>query len=282
MNLFGNMTKRQKISWLIIPLIILMIVNLVPLFVMFIGSLKPSMALYQLPADMNPFSNISLKNFVNVMKKVNMGNAFFNSLKSSLSICVITLVIGMMGGYAFAKRKFAGKKILFAILLATMMLPRQIMMIPNYMVATKLNLVNSLTGLILTSVNCAYAIFLCKQFISSIPDSILEAARIDGCNEFRLFARIVLPLSTPVIGALFIFTFISSWNDFVWQNIMLTSKSNMTIPLALAFLDGQSDVLNTLGNKMAGATMSAIPMIIVFLCFQKYFVKGIVGGAVKE
>jgi multiple sugar transport system permease protein len=168
------------------------------------------------------------------------------------------------------------------VMLATMMLPRQIMLIPNYMVAFKLHIIDKPIGLVLTSISSAYAIFLCRQFIAEIPNGLIEAAKMDGCSELGVFFKIILPISRPVIGSLAIFTFISSWNDFVWQNIMLTSKKNMTVPLMLAYLEGQTDAMNALGNKMAGAAISAIPMLIMFISFQKYFIKGITTGGIKE
>lgn len=274
--------RREKQSWLIIPVVLIMICCVVPLIVMIIAAFKPSMALYKIPVDLNPFTSMNIKNFINAFKKVDFSRAFGNSLFYCFLICLITVMVGLTGGYAFAKRKFRGKNVLFAILMATMMLPRQVMMIPNYLVAQNLGLTTSYWGYILTSISSAYAIFMCRQFMKTIPDDLLEAARIDGCGENRMFFQIVMPLSLPIASALTIFTFISTWNDFIWQNIMLSGKKNMTVSLALAYLEGQSDVLNAMGNKMAGATLSAVPMILVFILCQKYFIKGISAGAVKE
>lgn len=273
---------KTKKSWLLIPTILLVIGSLVPFYIMLIGALKPSMALYRLPADIAPLSNLTLVNFKNVLDKVDMLTAFKNSFLISAGVCLLTVILGTCGGYVFSKHKFAGKRFWFVVMMATMMLPKQIMLIPNFIVANKLSLNNTLLGVILTTVNGAYAIFLCRQFMTSIPNEILEAAKLDGSNEYRTFFTLVLPMSKPVIGALTIFTFISSWNDFVWQNIMLTSKKFRTVPLALAYLDGQTDVLTTLGNKMAGATLSAIPMVLLFVIFQKFFIKGISAGGLKE
>lgn len=272
---------RKRKSWLLIPVVLAMIWCLIPLYVMVVGALKPSVALSLIPADLNPFTNLRLDNFIEVIETSKMGRGFMNSFIISIFTCLITVVVGMMGGYAFAKRSFKGKKIWFVVLMLTMMLPNQVMMIPRYMVAKNLNLTNSLQGVVLTSINSAYAIFLCRQFITSIPDELLGAAKIDGCSEMQSFLHIVLPMSKPVIASLAIFTFIGSWNDFVWQNIMLSSSKLRTVPLTLAFLSQNPDA-NTLALQFAGATISAIPMLAIFLCFQKYFVKGISSGAVKE
>lgn len=272
---------RKRKSWLLIPVVLAMIWCLIPLYVMVVGALKPSVALSLIPADLNPFTNLRLDNFIEVIETSKMGRGFMNSFIISIFTCLITVIVGMMGGYAFAKRSFRGKKIWFVVLMLTMMLPNQVMMIPRYMVAKNLNLTNSLQGVVLTSINSAYAIFLCRQFITSIPDELLGAAKIDGCSEMQSFLHIVLPMSKPVIASLAIFTFIGSWNDFVWQNIMLSSSKLRTVPLTLAFLSQNPDA-NTLALQFAGATISAIPMLAIFLCFQKYFVKGISSGAVKE
>lgn len=272
---------RPRKSFLLIPVALAAIWCLIPLYVMVIGAFKPSAALSLIPADLNPLKNLRWDNFGKVIRTAGMDRAFLNSVLVSVGSCLLTVFVGMTGGYAFAKRKFAGKKAWFVILLVTMMLPNQVMMIPRYMVAKNLDLTNKLYGVILTTVNGGYAIFLCRQFIRGIPEELLDAARLDGCSELRNFLHIVIPMSTPVMASLAIFTFISSWNDFVWQNIMLSCKNVRTVPLALAFLSENPDA-NSLALQFAGATVSSIPMIVMFLCFQKYFVKGISGGAVKE
>lgn len=268
-------------SFLLIPVALAAIWCLIPLYVMVVGAFKPSAALSLIPADLNPLKNMLWDNFTKVIKTAGMDRAFLNSMLISVGSCLLTVFVGMTGGYAFAKRCFAGKRVWFVILLVTMMLPNQVMMIPRYMVAKNLDLTNELYGVILTTINGGYAIFLCRQFIRGVPDELLDAARLDGCSEIRNFLHIVIPMSTPVMASLAIFTFISSWNDFVWQNIMLSGKDVRTVPLALAFLSENPDA-NSLALQFAGATVSSIPMIVMFLCFQKYFVKGISGGAVKE
>lgn len=272
---------RRRKSFLLIPVALAMVWCLIPLYVMVVGAFKPSVALSLIPADLNPFTNLRWDNFEEVISTSNMGRAFKNSFIISGGTCLLTVIVGMMGGYAFAKRNFWGKKVWFVILMITMMLPNQVMMIPRYMVAKNLNLTGELHGVILTTINAAYAIFLCRQFILSIPDELLGAARIDGCSELQSFIHVVLPMSTPVIASLSIFTFIGSWNDFVWQNIMLSNNKLRTVPLTLAFLSENPEA-NTLALQFAGATISSIPMLIMFMCFQKYFVKGISSGAVKE
>ncbi len=273
--------RKRKLTFSLVLLLILMVLSLLPFYLMIAGSFKPSMAFFIVPMDMNPFTNLSLNNYFTVFKKVDMFRAFETSLFITGMTVLITVFISALGGYVFAKKRFAGKRLLFAVLMTTMMLPRQLLMVPNFVVANSLSLVNKPMGVVLTSVNAAYGIFLCKQYMSSLMDEMIEAAVIDGCGEIRIFTKIIVPLSKPVFGALAIFTFISNWNDFIWQNIMLTSKANRTIPLALSYLIGLADGVSTIGPQMAGASLSAVPVIVLFLCLQRYFVKGISIGAVK-
>lgn len=273
---------RRRKSLLLIPVVLAMIWCLIPLYVMLVGSLKSNVALSLIPADLNPVTNLRLTNFAKALKQSKMTVAFKNSLIISVATSALTVVIGMMGGYTFAKKQFLGKRAWFAFLLITMMLPSQVMLIPRYVIANNMGLANSLYGVVFTSINAAYAIFLCTQFIKSLPDELLGAAKIDGCSEMQSFSFVVLPMSLPVIAALFIFTFINTWNDFVWQNIMLSSTLNRTVPLALAYLNSNPNNIKDLSLQFAGATISAVPMLIVFLLLQKYFIKGISAGAIKE
>lgn len=251
---------------------------LIPLYIMIIGSFKPNMMFFTIPPDLNPFDLIT-KNYEYVFTKLNLFQWYGNSLFISGMIALLTVFVSSLAGYAFAKKRFAGKKIWFAILLATMMLPRQILLVPNFIVAKSLGLNNSLMGVVLTSLNVAFGVFLCKQFMSTLPNEMMEAAQIDGCNDFSTFIRIVFPLSMPVMGALAIFSFIAGWNDFLWQYVMLTQKALRTMPIAIAYLS--QDKISYIGYQMAGAALCAIPMIIIFVIFQKYFIKGITVGAVK-
>ncbi len=259
-------------------LLIGILLCLVPFYVMFVGSLKPNMALFVIPIDMNPFKLVTT-NYQYVFQNLDLTTWYANSVYISLMIALLTIIIASTGGYAFAKKDFWGKGLLFSILLATMMLPRQILMVPNFLVANTLGLHNKLIGVVLTSLNAAFGVFLCKQFMSTLPNELIEAAQIDGSSELNIFVKIILPLSKPVLGALSIFSFITGWNDFVWQNIMLTSKALRTMPIAIAFLSQEK--ISYVGYQMAGATLSAVPMIIIFIYFQKYFIKGITVGGVK-
>ena len=278
MKKYTSKLNKPKITVSFVLLWIFILISLVPLYVMIIGSLKPNLSLYIVPPDLNPFKLIT-DNYKYVFTEMEISRYFGNSIFISGMISLITVFVSASAGYAFAKRDFAGKRIWFALMLATMMLPRQILLVPNFLVAKGLVLTDKLIGVVLTSINSAFGIFLCRQFMATLPNELSEAAEIDGCSDFGIFFKIILPLSKPVLGALAIFSFIGGWNDFMWQNIMLTSGLKRTMPLAIAFL-AQAKV-TYIGYQMAGAALCAIPMVVIFLCFQKYFIKGITVGSVK-
>jgi multiple sugar transport system permease protein len=270
--------KKQKITVSIVLIFIIIPFLFFPLYIMIIGGFKSNIALMLVPPDLNPFK-LTLNTYAKLSKKFNISRWFFNSILASTGITVITAFVAATGGYAFAKKNFAGKNLLFTIVIATMIVPRQILLVPNYIVALKLHLTDSIFGLIITSVAAPFGIFLCKQFMGTIPDEMIDAAVIDGCSQPSIFSRIIIPLSYPVIGSLTIFTFIASWNDFLWQFILINSKANWTMPIAVASFVGMK--MTDIGYQMAVASISAVPMVIVFIIFQKFFIKGLTVGAIK-
>ena len=181
--------------------------------------------------------------------------------------------------YALAKKRFVGRKLLFTLIVCAMALPKQVILIPLLREMSALNLYNTIWAVIFPIVGWPFGVFLMKQFSEGIPTEMLEAARIDGASEARTFISVVLPMVKPGIGALAIFTFINSWNDYFMQLIMLSSTSNLTISLGIAKLQAENST--DFGLIMAGAALAAVPIIIIFLIFQKYFTKGIAMGAVK-
>lgn len=202
-----------------------------------------------------------------------------NTVFLSAAAMVLTCVTAAMAGYALAKKRFAGRKLLFALIVCAMALPKQVILIPLLKEMAALNLIDSLWAVIFPTVGWPFGVFLMKQFSESIPGEILEAARVDGAGELRTFITIVLPMVKPGVGALAIFTFISSWNDYFMQLVMLTSNANYTISLGIATMQAETTI--DMGLLMSGAALAAIPIIIVFLIFQKYFTQGITMGAVK-
>ena len=192
---------------------------------------------------------------------------------------ILTCITAAMAGYALAKKRFVGRKLLFTLIVCAMALPKQVILIPLLREMSALNLYNTIWAVIFPIVGWPFGVFLMKQFSEGIPTEMLEAARIDGASEARTFVKIVLPMVKPGIGALAIFTFINSWNDYFMQLIMLSSTSNLTISLGIAKLQAENST--DFGLIMAGAALAAVPIIIIFLIFQKYFTKGIAMGAVK-
>ncbi len=202
-----------------------------------------------------------------------------NTVFMAVVSMVLTCATAAMAGYALAKKRFAGRTIMFSLIVCAMALPKQVILIPLLREMSSLNLYNTIWAVIYPIVGWPFGVFLMKQFAEGIPGEMMEAARIDGAGEWKTFSTIVLPMIKPGVGALAIFTFINSWNDYFMQLIMLTSTDNLTISLGIAKL--QAENATDFGLIMAGAALAAIPIIIIFLIFQKYFTKGITMGAVK-
>ncbi len=204
-----------------------------------------------------------------------MGNTIFMAVVAM----ILTCATAAMAGYALAKKRFIGRTLVFSLIVCAMALPKQVILIPLIREMSALNLYNTLWATIFPVVGWPFGVFLIKQFAEGIPGEMMEAARIDGASEWKTFAHVALPMIKPGIGALAIFTFINSWNDYFMQLIMLSSTSNLTISLGIAKLQAENST--DFGLIMAGAALAAVPIIIVFLMFQKYFTKGITMGAVK-
>ena len=202
-----------------------------------------------------------------------------NTVFMAVVSMILTCATAAMAGYALAKKRFVGRKLLFTLIVCAMALPKQVILIPLLREMSSLNLYNTIWAVIFPIVGWPFGVFLMKQFSEGIPTEMLEAARIDGASEAKTFISIVLPMVKPGIGALAIFTFINSWNDYFMQLIMLSSTSNLTISLGIAKLQAENST--DFGLIMAGAALAAVPIIIIFLIFQKYFTKGIAMGAVK-
>ena len=202
-----------------------------------------------------------------------------NTVFMAVGAMLLTCFTSAMAGYALAKKRFTGRAILFSLIVAAMALPKQVILIPLIREMSKLGLYDTIWAVIFPTVGWPFGVFLMKQFSEGIPGEMLEAARIDGASEWKTFGTIVYPMVKPGVGALAIFTFINSWNDYFLQLIMLASNTNYTISLGIATMQAENST--DYGLIMAGATLAAIPIIIVFLIFQKYFTKRITMGAVK-
>ncbi len=202
-----------------------------------------------------------------------------NTVWMAVAAMLLTCVTAALAGYALAKKRFIGRTVVFTLIVCAMALPKQVILIPLIREMSSLKLYNTMSAVVYPIVGWPFGVFLMKQFAESIPGEILEAARIDGASELNTFTTIVYPMIKPGVGALAIFTFISSWNDYFMQLIMLSSTKNLTISLGIANMQAENST--DFGLIMAGAAFAAVPIIIVFVIFQKYFTKGITMGAVK-
>ncbi|WP_405083023.1 carbohydrate ABC transporter permease [Paenibacillus chitinolyticus] len=251
---------------------------LLPYLWMVLSSLKSNMEIVSGSHTLFP-QEASLEGYRTVLMDAPFVRWLLNSTVTSVVITAATLFTSALAGYIFAKHEFKGKKILFLLILATMMIPFQVVMIPTYLITAKLGLVNQLLAIILPSLVSSYGVFLAKQFIEDIPKDLLDAARIDGAGELRLMVRIITPLIFPMLSALGIFTFMNSWNNYLWPLIVLDDTRKMTVPLALVYFNGTHTV--NYNVVMSAAVLITIPVIIVFLIFQKQFIKGLTMTGMK-
>jgi multiple sugar transport system permease protein len=218
-------------------------------------------------------------NYQLLFARAGMGRYLANSLAIATAVTLLSLAFNLSAGYAFAKLRFAGRERVFATLLGALLIPAQVAMIPLFLLMKWLHLVNSYGGVIVPALAGVFGIFLVRQYAQSIPDELLEAARIDGAGEGRIFVRIVLPLLKPIIVTLAIFTFLASWNDFMWPLIVLSDQHWQTAPVALAGLSREHVQDNEL--MMAGSVVTILPVLALFLVLQRYYIQGLLLGSVK-
>lgn len=218
-------------------------------------------------------------NYRQLFEQTGMGRGFANSLLLATATTLLALVFNVSAGYAFAKLRFAGRERIFRALLGALIIPAQVAMIPLFLLLKHLGLVNTYLGVLLPSVANVFGIFLVRQYALSIPDEMLEAARIDGAGELRLFWSIILPTLGPILVTLAIFTFLGSWNDFLWPLIVLTDDDLHTLPVALASLTREHVQDSEL--MMAGGVITVLPVLVLFLVLQRYYIQGLLAGSVK-
>lgn len=276
-----RMPMQRPVLGKVIALLVLSLVAVVALFPMywlFVNALTPITSTPPLTPILIPA--FSLDNFERLFSGTRYyANWMINSLCVALATTAWHVVFDTMAGYAFAKRRFPGRDLLFAMLLSTLMVPIHVTLIPTYIVVRALGLVDTLLGVILPGTATVFGVFLMRQYIKTLPSELEEAARIDGCSELRVFWEIILPLCKPAIAALAIFTFVRYWNDFLWPLIVLNRPQNYTITVGVANLQGE--FMTDWGIIFAGAAMAALPMIAFFLAFQRYFLEGVRMGALK-
>ena len=224
-------------------------------------------------------SHPTLANYRELFARAGMGRYLANSVAVATAITLLSLAFNLSAGYAFAKLRFAGRDRLFQTLLGALLIPAQVAMIPLFLLMKWLHLVNSYGGVIVPGLAGVFGIYLVRQYAQSIPDELLEAARIDGAGEWRIFTRIVLPLLKPIVVTLAIFTFLASWNDFMWPLIVLSDQAWQTAPVALAGLSREHVQDNEL--MMAGSVVTILPVLVLFLVLQRHYMQGLLLGSVK-
>jgi multiple sugar transport system permease protein len=218
-------------------------------------------------------------NYRELFVRAGMGRYLLNSVLVAGAITALSLVFNLMAGYAFAKLRFAGRERLFQALLGALVIPAQVAMLPLFLLLKYLGLVNSYAGVVVPALATVFGIFLVRQYARGIPDELLEAARIDGAGEWRIFAQIVLPLLKPIIVTLAIFSFLAAWNDFMWPLIVLTGQEHYTLPIGLASLAREHAQDSEL--MMAGSVVTVLPVLLLFLALQRYYLQGLLLGSVK-
>lgn len=254
------------------------VVLMFPFVWMLSGSFKDSLEVVRMPPNLIP-DTFKFTNYVEITKYFPIYRFLGNSLFVSVVTTAAQVVVCAMAAFVFAKIPFRGRETLFVLYLITMMIPMQVTMTPLFIVFQKLHLINTYLGLILPGIFSAYGTFLLRQHIMTIPDSLIEAARIDGASYVRVFVSMIIPLSKPAIATLAIFAFMASWNNFLWPLIVTSDKNLMTLPIGLSKLQGRwATEWNIL---MAGNVISFIPIFIVFLFSSRYFIKGMTMSGVK-
>ncbi|MCL2232154.1 MAG: carbohydrate ABC transporter permease [Treponema sp.] len=277
-NLITKKTGASGITLLGILLIFLSFVFLFPIFWVIASSFKPAGELFAWPPTLFGH-NPTFDNYIGAFAAGNFPVYFRNTIFVSVTATFLTVAINVMGGYAFAKYTFRFQKVLFAGVLATLMVPLEVIMIPIFRVIVATNLFNNLWGIIIPAAASPTAIFLVRQYYKGISDEFIEAARIDGASEIGIFLLVMLPMAKPVIAVLCIISFMWRWNDYLWPLLVIFSRNRFTIQLALGNYSGEFAV--DWNSLLAMSSISMIPVIIIFILLQKHIIGGITAGGIK-
>ena len=253
-------------------------VSLFPLLWMLSVSLMPAGAASALPPPLVPDAP-TLDNYRELFARAGMLRYLANSLLLAAAVTLLSLVLNTMAGYAFAKLAFTGRERIFKLLIGALVIPGQVAMMPLFLMLKEMGLVNSYGGIVVPAMAGIFGIYLVRQYARTIPDELIEAARVDGAGELRIFATVVVPLLRPVLASLAVFTFLGSWNDFMWPLIVLTDEELQTLPVALASLSREHVQDNEL--MMAGSVVTVLPVLVLFLLLQRHYIQGLLLGGVK-
>jgi multiple sugar transport system permease protein len=275
----GGVRREGRGVWLHVALVFGLLIMIVPFVWMILGSFKTTAELRQVPPTWIP-EEPTLGNYRDLFDRLDFARFFFNSAVVAVLVTVGNLVFCSMLGYALAKLRFPGRRPLFLLVLATLMVPGLVTFMPLFVLVANMGLVNTHAGLALPFVAQAFGVFLMRQFIMGVPDELLDAARIDGAGEHYIFWRIVLPLTGPALATLAILMFLGSWNNFLWPLVVATTEDMYTLPVAIAlFSTGQHET--NLGLLMAGSAAALVPVLVVFVVLQRFFTQGIAMTGIK-
>jgi len=276
-----RLRPKQVLLSCVVSLFVLALATvwIVPFYWVVVSSLKDIGQVFSVHSSLFDY-NFTLKNFYSLVEETPYPRWFLNSVIVAVTSTALGTFLSALAGFAFAKYQFRGKNVLFVVVLSSLMIPYQVTMIPVYLVFSRMGLLNSYWALILPGMASAVGIFLIRQYMMGVPDELLDAARMDGCPEFRIFYQIVVPLIKPSLAALAIFLFLTSWNSFFHPMLMLSSERMLTVPLGLALLRGHEFYKVYYGEVMLGSAIGCIPLAIFFFGLQKQFIAGLTMGAV--
>jgi len=274
-----NSIQAKGKWWLYLLLTIAVIAVAAPFIWMVLGSLKPTTELRQTPPTWWP-QNPSLDNYTQLFSRLSFGTYFANSTIVAVVVTAGNLLFCSMLGYALAMLNFRGKNVVFVAVLATLMIPGVVTFVPLFVLVANAGLVDTLPGLVLPFLVAPFGVFLMRQFILGLPRDLLDAGRVDGAGELRIFARIILPLCGPALATLGILTFLGSWNNFLWPLVVAQTEKTYTLPVALALYSKGQNSTNY-GLLLAGATVVVIPILLLFLAFQRKVIEGIATTGIK-
>jgi multiple sugar transport system permease protein len=253
-------------------------ITLFPLVWMVAVSLMSAGEATTFPPPLLP-GRVTFANYRELFAHAGMGRYLLNSVVLTTAVTLVSLLFNVAAGYAFAKLRFAGRDRIFKLLVGALVIPSQVAMVPLFLLLKHLGLVNTYGGVIIPSMASIFGIFVVRQYALSVPDELLEAARIDGANEFRIFGSVVVPVLAPIIVTLAVFTSLGTWNDFMWPLIVLNDNDLYTLPVALASLSREHVQDNEL--MMAGSVLTTLPVLLVFLGLQRYYIQGLMLGSIK-
>lgn len=269
---------RLRVVLLHAALVLGAMLALLPMVWMLSASVMPAGEAASFPPRLFP-RTVTFEHYRALFTRLDLGRYLLNSALVAFTVTALSLVVNSMAGYAFAKLRFRGRDRAFRLLATGLVVPVQVAMLPLFLLMKELGFINSYWGVIIPSLASIFGIFLVRQYALSVPDELLDAARMDGASELRIYWSVVLPVIAPILATLAIWTFLTTWNDFMWPLIVLSDDARYTLPVALASLVGEH--VQDVELMMAGSVLTVLPVLLVFLFLQRYYIQGIMAGSVK-